>query len=80
MIRVISTVAGVHEQNNPFYIAKVLISRLLAINKCKNLHEREQQILSSITTPEQEEMLPLLNDLLGLKVRNQLGIFEMVHL
>lgn len=57
------------ERNTPFHIAKTLLLRLLNIDKCRNLHEREQLLLSHVTTEEQQDLLPLLNDLLVLKVR-----------
>ena len=41
----------------------------MGIDKCRNLHEREQLLLSHITTDHQLDLLPLLNDLLVLKVR-----------
>ena len=66
--RVVSTTAGLVDRNTPFYIAKTLLLRLLGIDKCKNMHEREQLLLSHVTTDEQLELLPLLNDLLVLKV------------
>ena len=66
--RVVSTTAGLVEKNTPFHIAKTLLLRLLGIDKCRNLHEREQLLLSHVTMDEQLDLLPLLNDLLVLKV------------
>lgn len=67
--RVVSITAGLVEKNTPFNIAKTLLLRFLGIDKCRNLHEREQRLLSHVTTDEQLDLLPLLNDLLVLKVR-----------
>jgi len=67
--RVVWTTAGLVEKNTPFHTAKKLLLRLLGIDKCRNLHEREQLLLSHITTDHQLDLLPLLNDLLVLKVR-----------
>ena len=67
------------EKNTPFHVAKTLLLRLLGIDKCRNLHEREQLLLSHITTDHQLDLLPLLNDLLVLKVRTY-SMLALVHM
>ena len=67
--RVVSTVGTIDEQNTPFHVVKTLLSRLLGIDRTKTIHDREQIILDHVTTDEQHELLPLLNDLLMMKVR-----------
>ena len=57
------------EKNTPFFAVKTLITRLLEVDNCKNIHDREQLILEHVKTEEMRRFLPLLNDLLGLKVR-----------
>ena len=67
--RIVSGVAGLIEQNTPFYAVKTLITRLLELDKCHNAHERENLILSHVSKdPNLSNMLPLLNDLLMVKV------------
>ena len=57
------------EQNTPFFCVKTLITRLLEMDSCKNLHEREQLVLRHIPDDnELKALLPLLNDILVLKV------------
>ena len=77
--RVVSTTAGLVEKNTPFHIAKTLLLRLLGIDKCRNLHEREQLLLSHVTMDEQLDLLPLLNDLLVLKVRMYIRTYAFMH-
>ena len=66
--RVVSGIGGLVEQNTPFFTVKSIVTKLLRIDICMNIHEREQILLESITDLELREMLPLLNDLLVLKV------------
>ena len=67
--RIVSGVAGLIEQNTPFYAVKTLITRLLELDKCHNAHEREDLILSHVSKdPNLSNVLPLLNDLLMVKV------------
>ena len=66
--RVVSGIGGLIEQNTPFFTVKILVTKLLQIDNCKNIHEREQLLLQHISDPEMRELLPLLNDLLVLKV------------
>lgn len=68
LYRVVSGIGGLIEQNTPFFTVKTLVTKLLQIDACKNIHEREQLLLKHITDPETRELLPLLNDLLVLKV------------
>ena len=68
MCRVVSGIGGLIEQNTPFFTVKTLVAKLLHIDNSKNMHEREQLLLNHITDPEMRELLPLLNDLLVLKV------------
>ncbi len=56
------------EKNTPFFTVKTLITRLLELDSCKNIHEREQLILQHITDDDMRLMLPLLNDILIMKV------------
>ena len=66
--RIISGRGGLVEQNTPFFTVKTLITRLLELDSCKNIHEREQLILQHVTDEEMRNFLPLLNDILVLKV------------
>ena len=66
--RVVSAVGGLVEQNTPFFLVKTLIIRLLELDACKNIHDREQLILDHITDEKMRLVLPLLNDILVLKV------------
>ena len=66
--RVVSGVGGLVEQNTPFFTVKTLITRLLELDSCKNIHDREQLILEHITDETARHLLPLLNDILVLKV------------
>lgn len=59
---------GLAEQNTPFFTVKTLITRLLELDSCKNIHEREQLVLDLVTDEETRKHLPLLNDILVLKV------------
>ena len=69
LYRIVSGVAGSVEQNTPFYAVKTLITRLLELDKCHNAHEREDLILSQVDKDSGlSNMLPLLNDLLMVKV------------
>ena len=65
--RVVSGVGGL-EQSTPFFTVKTLITRLLELDTCKNIHDREQLILEHILDENTRQLLPLLNDLLVLKV------------
>lgn len=67
----VSGIGGLIEQNTPFFTVKILVTKLLQIDNCKNIHEREQVLLQHISDPEMRELLPLLNDLLVLKVFGQ---------
>ena len=64
----VSGIGGLVEQNTPFFTVKVLITRLLELDSCKNMHEREQLILRHIVDEEMRRLLPLLNDILVFKV------------
>ena len=76
-IRIVSGVAGLVEQNTPFYAVKTLITRLLELDKCHNAHEREDLILSHVSDhPSLTNMLPLLNDLLMVKVHTMLTLLH----
>ena len=66
--RVVSGVGGLDEQSTPFFMVKTLITRLLGLDACKNIHDREQLILKHIQDEKTRQLLPLLNDLLVLKV------------
>ena len=59
---------GLIEKNTPYFTVKTLLSKLLKMDTCKNIHDREELLLNHITEPKMREKLPLLNDLLGLKV------------
>ena len=63
-----SGIGGLIEQNTPFFTVKTLVAKLLHIDNSKNMHEREQLLLNHVTDPDMRELLPLLNDLLVLKV------------
>jgi hypothetical protein len=65
----VSGIGGFIEQNTPFFTVKTLVTKLLQVDTCKNIHEREQLLLHHITDPGMREQLPLLNDLLVLKVQ-----------
>ena len=70
--RIVSGVAGLVEQNTPFFAVKTLITRLLELDKCHNAHEREDLILKHVSKESNlNKMLPLLNDLLMVKVKSQ---------
>ena len=69
--RVVSGVGGLVEQATPFFTVKTLITRLLELDACKNIHDREQLILEHIQDENTRQLLPLLNDLLVLKVCTQ---------
>ena len=60
--------AGIVEQNTPFFAVKTLITRLLELDICHNAHEREQLILEHVTDEDTRKNLPLINDLLMVKV------------
>ena len=67
--RIVSGVAGYVEQNTPFFAVKTLITRLLDLDKCQSAHEREDLILKHVNKElDLSNMLPLLNDLLMVKV------------
>ena len=67
--RIVSGVAGIIEQNTPFFTVKTLITHLLELDKCHNAHEREDMILSCVNEDSDlSNMLSLLNDLLMVKV------------
>ena len=67
--RIVSGVAGLVEQNTPFFAVKTLITRLLELDRCHNAHEREDLILKHVSKESGlTNMLPLLNDLLMVKV------------
>lgn len=66
--RVVSGVGGLVEQNTPFFTVKTLITRLLELDSCKNIHDREQLILDHVKDEQMRQLLPLLNDILVLKV------------
>ena len=70
LLRVVSGIGGLVEQNTPFFTVRTLITRLLELDSCKNIHDREQLILHLITEEEMRKYLPILNDILVLKVRN----------
>ena len=64
----VSGIGGLVEQNTPFFTVKILITRLLELDSCKNTHEREQLVLQHVVDEELRRVLPLLNDILVLKV------------
>lgn len=66
--RVVSGIGGLIEQNTPFFTVKTLLTRLLELDTCSNIHDKEQLILNHVTDEEMRKYLPLLNDLLVLKV------------
>ena len=66
--KVVSGVGGLVEQSTPFFTVKTLITRLLELDTCKNIHDREQLILEHIHDENTRQLLPLLNDILVLKV------------
>ena len=66
--RVVSGVGGLVEQNAPLFTVKTLITRLLELDSCKNIHNREQLILDHVKDEQMRQLLPLLNDILVLKV------------
>ena len=66
--RVVSGIGGLIEQNTPFFTVKTLLTRLLELDTCANVHEKEQLILQLITDEDMRNFLPVLNDLLVLKV------------
>ena len=63
-----SGIGGLIELNTPFFTVKTLITRLLELDMCSNLHDKEQLVLQHVTDDEMKMTLPLLNDLLVLKV------------
>ena len=68
--RVLSCRAGLMEMSSHYHTVRVLIERLLQLETCHSLHEREQAILTQFQDACDEdiiEYLPLLNDLLMLK-------------
>lgn len=70
LLRVVSCRAGLMEMNNHFHTVKLLIERLLQLDLCHSLNEREQTILQQFRDEYDvsiKEYLPLLNDLLMLK-------------
>lgn len=67
--RIVSGLGGLIEQNTPFFAVKTVITRLLELDSCKNLHDREQLVLQHMTNERMKQLLPLLNDLLVLKVK-----------
>ena len=68
LCRIVSGIGGLVEQNTPFFAVKTLITRLLELDSCKNLHDREHLVLHHVTDEKMRMLLPLLNDLLVLKV------------
>ena len=64
----VSGIGGLIEQNTPFFTVKTLLTRLLELDTCANVHEKEQLILQLITDEDMRKVLPVLNDLLVLKV------------
>lgn len=68
--RVLSCRAGLMEMSSHYHTVRVLIERLLQLETCHSLHEREQAILTQFQDACDDdiiEYLPLLNDLLMLK-------------
>ena len=66
--RVVSGIGGLIEQNTPLFTVKTLLTRLLELDTCSNIHDKEQLILDHVIDEEMRKYLPLLNDLLMLKV------------
>ena len=67
--RVVSGTGGLIEQNTPFFTVKTLLTRLLELDTCSNIHDKEQLILQHIVDDDLRKLLPILNDLLVLKVK-----------
>ena len=68
--RVLSCRAGLMEMGSHYHTVRILIERLLQLETCRSLHEREQAILTQFQDACDDdiiEYLPLLNDLLMLK-------------
>ncbi|KAI6656437.1 Adenylate cyclase type 10 [Oopsacas minuta] len=68
--RVLSCRAGLMEMSSHYHTVRILIERLLQLETCYSLHEREQAILTQFQDACDDdilEYLPLLNDLLMLK-------------
>lgn len=59
---------GLIEQNTPFFTVKTLLVRLLELDTCTTIHKKEQLLLQHVNDEEMREHLPLLNDLLVVKV------------
>ena len=68
VVRIISGMGGLIEQNVPFHTVKTLLTRLLGLDTCGSIHDKEELILQHITDDKMRKYLPLLNDLLVLKV------------
>ena len=74
-----SGIGGLVEKNTPFFTVKTLITRLLELDSCKNIHEREQLVLQHIVDDDMKQLLPLLNDILVMKVYTiiyYIGLFK----
>lgn len=54
---------------------KTLLTRLLGLDACVNVHDKEQQILQNVTDEKMRKCLPLLNDLLSLKVQQPYVVY-----
>ena len=74
--KVVSGVGGLVEQNTPFFTVRTLITRLLELDTCKNIHDREQLILEHILDENTRQLLPLLNDILVLHVRYSIYMYR----
>ena len=74
-----SGVGGLVEQNTPFFTVKTLITRLLEMDNCKNIHEREQLVLQHVVDDSMKLLLPLLNDILVLKVSNDTRYYHVKY-
>lgn len=76
--RVVSGTGGLIEQNTPFYTVKTLLTRLLGLDTCSNMHDKEQLLLEHVVDEELRRLLPILNDLLVLKVNKKLLVSILV--
>ena len=66
--RILSGHGGLVEKNTPFFMARNLLLKLLEMDKCKTIHDKEEALLKKVTEPTLKERLPLLNGMLNLKV------------
>jgi adenylate cyclase 10 len=75
----VSVIGGLIEQNTPFFTVKTILTRLLELDKCQYVHDKEQVIVQHVMNLETMNYLSLLNELLGLKFPTTSLVSSMNH-